>query len=134
MTKAQKAEREELLREMRGFIKPGNTIYTVLRHVSQSGMSRNISLYILDEDGRGNIYPRMLDGMAAKVLGYSLARNTEGVKVGGAGMDMGFHLVYALGRALYPDGFKLKEGQYGRNGDTSGFDKDGGYSLRHQWI
>lgn len=44
-------------------------------------------------------------------------------------MDMTFEVVYELGHYLYPKGFKLSKGQYGRNGDTSGYDKDGGYAL-----
>ena|ERR1035437_1828097 len=51
---------------------------------------------------------------------------------GGCGMDMGFHLVYNLGRTLFPEGFKV-EGR-GRNGDASGWDKDGGYALKQRWI
>ena len=32
-----------------------------------------------------------------------MARDGSGVRVSGAGMDMGFHLVYSLGRAVWPD-------------------------------
>ena len=32
----------------------------------------------------------------------------EGVKVGGAGMDMGFHLVYNLAAVLFDDGYALE--------------------------
>lgn len=47
-------------------------------------------------------------------------------------MDMGFSVVYNLSSALFPDGFKTTG--FGRNGDTSGWDKDGGYKLKQEWI
>ena len=31
-----------------------------------------------------------------------------GVKVGGCGMDMGFHLIYNLSSVLYKDGYAIK--------------------------
>lgn len=31
----------------------------------------------------------------------------NGIKVEGAGMDMGFHLVYSLSQRLFGDGYKL---------------------------
>jgi hypothetical protein len=68
----------------------------------------------------------------AKALDYPLDRDREGLKVSGCGMDMGFAVVHELGRALFPEGFKV-EG-VGRNGDTSGWDRDGGYALKHRWI
>jgi hypothetical protein len=73
-------------------------------------------------------------------------------------MDMGWELVYTLGCYLWPEGFgikgKLPLGRtcrpatkekaalavskgaefYGRNGDTSGWDDDGGYALSHRWL
>jgi hypothetical protein len=32
----------------------------------------------------------------------------NGIRVGGCGMDMGFHLVYTLSRALFDDGYYVK--------------------------
>jgi hypothetical protein len=46
-----------------------------------------------------------------------------GITVGGGGMDMGFHLVYNLGRVLWPFGFK-----------RAGKRCDGGYALRQEWL
>ena len=42
MTKAQMAERDEAIANLREILKPGDTVYTILRHVSKSGMSRVI--------------------------------------------------------------------------------------------
>jgi len=119
---------EEIKARLMEKLTPGREVYTALKHVSKSGMTRHISVYIV-ENGQIND----ISWEASHILGYKRADN-DGLKVGGSGMDMGFHLVYSLSRALYPDGFKLPEGKHGRNGDTSGFDRDGGYALLHRWI
>lgn len=110
-------------------VKAGKKVYTIVRHVSASGMSRSISSFI---QHKGDII--CIDWYINRILGYKFDKNQRGLKIGGCGMDMGFHLVYSLGRALYPEGFKLTKDQYGRNGDKSGFDKDGGYSLKQTWM
>jgi hypothetical protein len=119
-----KAMRKEYCkRELLSMLKPGDTVYCILRSVSRSGMQRQISLCVAT-DGMRNI-----DSLAADLMGYPV---DKGIKVTGCGMDMGFHLVYNLGRCLFPEGFPV-EGR-GRNGDTSGHDNDGGYALKHSWL
>ena len=68
-------------------------IYTVLDHVSQSGMTRRISAFVpvMCDDGRGNMHPDIV----------CVARE---YKMGGCGMDMGFHLAYCMFLEAYPDG------------------------------
>jgi hypothetical protein len=81
---------------------PGTPVYTILRHVSSSGMSRDISAMIV-RDGR----PFLLDGLIlAADLGFRRSRRRygEGLAMGGYGMDMGFSLVYSLSSSLYRDG------------------------------
>ena len=107
-------------------LKPGDTVYTVLRHVSRSGMQRRISLYAI-VDGQ----PAGLDWAAAAVIGANLHRDRDGIVVGGCGMDMGFHLVYNLGCALWPKGDGVTA--TGRNGSTKP-EYDGGYLLNHRWM
>lgn len=108
---------------------PGRTVYTVVRKVSASGMSREISVLIPTKDGIQDI-----SWYVAHLLDYKRSDKNGGIKIGGCGMDMGFALVYNTGRKLYPNGFKLQKGQFGRNGDKSGFDKDGGYALKQSWL
>lgn len=119
-TNAQRAQALETLRE---HFKPGQTVYTILRHVSSSGMSRDISIVTIEG---GEV--RQWDYAVACVLSESLAKS-EGIKVSGCGMDMGFHLVYNLGRTLWPDGTPEPHGT--RNGQP---DRDGGYALKHRWL
>jgi len=121
---------KEAIAYLRKTLKPGAKVYTICRHVSSSGMSRSISVLISTKDGI-----QSLDWYVANALDYKRDDKHQGaIKIGGCGMDMGFALVYNLGRKLYPDGFKLPKGKFGRNGDKSGFDKDGGYSLDQNWL
>lgn len=122
------AEKDEAIARLREWIKPGATLYTILRHVSRSGMNRVIEVVQLREDGE----VRVLGFNIALAVGYSYDRQRDGIKVGGCGSDMGFEVVYNLGRVLFPDGFEVKG--VGRNGDTSGWDNDGGYALRQRWL
>lgn len=107
-TKAQLQERDEARARLRELLeqspKRGNgrpLIYTVLRHVSQSGMSRDISLKLVDENG----VLRDITYTAALALGEKV-KDRHGawvIRVGGCGMDMGFHLVYSLSSVLFAD-------------------------------
>jgi hypothetical protein len=99
---------EHAKKSLLGLLNKGDTVYTVLRHVSASGMSRRIDLYTFQDNK-----PVYLSGYFAMMQGEEPPR--DGYKVGGCGMDMGFHLVYSLSSMLY-DGTR------------------GGYVLRHEWL
>ena len=133
-TKTQLAEREEARATLRELVERSQkrrdgspVIYTFLRHVSKSGMSRDITLKIVDGDGT----LRDITYTAALALGEKPKdRNGQRViRVGGCGMDMGFHLVYSLGCALWPNGTPEPHGT--RNGEP---DSAGGYALKHRWL
>ena len=64
------------------YLPVGTTVRTVLRHVSQSGMSRSISLHVVVDNVLVNITVP-----AANVLGMRIDRY-DGIKVTGCGMDM----------------------------------------------
>jgi hypothetical protein len=145
LPKAKEMQEAEAIVHLRSVLKPGDIVYTVLRHVSRSGMSRNIDLYYMAIEGgpcvaghNNGMYARpvWISGYVGHAIGSPQSRKnwerSQGLTVGGCGMDMGFHLVYSLGRVLFPDGFKVTG--RGRNGDTSGHDKDGGYGLEHKWL
>lgn len=99
MSQISNTERAAIIENLRGAIKPGATVYTILRHVSATDMSRRISVVTFAADGS----PRQWDYAASKVLGWSKKVGTEGVTVVGDGMDMGFHLVESLCRAVGVD-------------------------------
>lgn len=101
MTKAKQSVRDEAIASLRETLKPGDTVHTVLRNVSRSGMSRDIDLYKI-VDGE----TRWLSRLAAKACGFTFNEKRDCIKVGGCGMDMGFHLVYSLSRVLFHDQFE----------------------------
>ena len=111
---AKETERQEAIAKLREYLKAGNTVYTILRHVSQSGMTRRISLVTFKKN-----QPIFLDYWASKALGWTLNRDKERIHVGGCGMDMGFHLVYTLSRTIF-------QGKRRR--------PDAGYKLNHRWL
>jgi hypothetical protein len=110
--------REYAIKQLREILKAGDTVYTVLRHVSASGMTRRIDLYTIKDNA-----PRFLTGYAAHAIGWKWGEKA-GLVVGGCGMDMGFHAVYTLSRTLFPEGFD----------DGRDQSRDGGYALRHEWL
>jgi len=105
--------REQLLTHY--FIGDGDIVYTILRHRSSSGMSRDISLLITDKD-TGRIVD--ITYYAAAAMGDRLieSKGHRAIRVNGAGMDMGFHLVYNLSSVLF-----------------HGQDR-AGYVLKQEWI
>ena len=133
-------ERAEAIKELRKLLRPGSKVYTILRSVSASGMTRRIDLYTIQMTGKpfGTSRGEMafLTDYAAKVLGYRHDYKWGGLVVGGCGMDMGWHVVHSLGCVLFPKGFiPAKAGGRGRNGspDTER-DTDGGYALNQSWL
>lgn len=138
-------------------LRPGEKVYTVLRHVSRSGMTRIIDPIRMTPDG-----PRTLAAPVAALLGLRLDRDRWGVKIEGCGMDMGFELVYLLGHHLFPDGFGCV-GEHCPSSDHANGDRnftphgacdlcletshppskgheiahwhsEGGYALRQSWL
>jgi hypothetical protein len=116
-------------------IKPGDVIYTRVNHVSRSGMSRNISAYVMRDNSPVNISTSV-----ATVIGEGIA-NDGGVKMGGCGMDMGFSLVYELSYALFKGGFvcigencPANDHSNGDRDYTPHAHSDAGYALRQRWM
>lgn len=131
-------------RERLAFLKPGDRVYCVLRHVSASGMFRVIQLVAFPK-GRANGRPFNLGWNAATVMGDRYDQKREGIAVGGAGMDMGFHLVYNLGATLWPKGYRCSGKKRGchSNDHSNGphyepdgrmHHRDGGYALESVWL
>lgn len=117
MGKVTKHDREAGLNQLRSWVKPGDTVYTTLRSVSRSGMSRNMEVFVIKDNE-----PIRLTWWICKagIGGARYDLKTESLKVGGCGMDMGFHIVYSLSCALFCyDG---------------GYNHDAAYSLKHRWL
>lgn len=91
-------EQREAADKLRDMLGDTPRVYTVLRHVSASGMSRDVSLLIADADGL-----RDITYTAAVAMGENIreSRGHRAIRVGGCGMDMGYHLVSSLSWRLY---------------------------------
>lgn len=97
-----KSELEEFL--LRASTEGGKAIiYTIIRSVAKSGMSRVISFNYVEAKTNRIL---SLDYAIGQFLDYKPAKH-EGLHIKGCGMDMGFHVVYTLAQELYGDGYKL---------------------------
>jgi hypothetical protein len=103
-------------------------------------MTRWIDVYVMRDNA-----PRSITGYVAAACGFSYADNRhQGLKVGGCGMDMGFHVVYSLGRAMYPYGVPCTgEGCLSNAHSYADWDytvspehvhSDGGYAFQQRWL
>ncbi len=94
------------------YLTPGATVYTLRRRISSSGLTHDISLYVVNNNKLENI-----TYYAAHALGERLIESAgyRAIRQQGGGMDMGFNLVYNLSSVLY-----------------AGQDR-AGYVLKHEW-
>ena len=134
-------DRLEAYNELREILKPGDTVYTTLEHVSRSGMQRVIRVFVFHDN-----QPYNLTYKVAKLLDYKEdPKHDYGLKVGGCGMDMGFSVVYNLSSALYRESgyecLELKGLRCPSNFHVNTRDKTktepihhDGYALRHRWL
>ena len=138
--KTNQTEHEKLCRAMLAKqLKPGDTVYTILRHVSRSGMMRRISAITI-KAGRKEISIRQFDHALEILCGFKMGDH-DGNMIGGCGRDMGFELVYQLSTALWPDGFTCPGESCQSNDHTNGDKRrdphrhaNGGYALRQKWL
>ena len=103
--------------QAREYLKQFGTLHTMLRHVSKSGMSRDISVV-----GSLNGEVENVTWYVARALDYKLHSNNTGnhvIKMKGCGMDMGYALIYNLSRAIY---------------ETPDNQSDAGYIIKQRWL
>lgn len=95
-----KHNRVEAIEKLRDLFAGDNkpVIHTITRHVSASGMTRDISLIYIKDNAIHNI-----TYWGALALEWQLSEKSgnRAIRVSGAGMDMGFHTVYTLSRVIY---------------------------------
>ena len=97
-----KADQHAAIQELRTMLPPGSTVTTVLRHVSKSGMSRDIDCFKLRYFGED--HHAWLSRLIGKATGGHMLRDKQdALRVSGCRMDMGFAIVWS--HALYPDRF-----------------------------
>jgi hypothetical protein len=99
-----KTREQKMSEQIKKYIKKGDTVYTICRQVSASGMYRHISLLIKTDENILN-----LSYSIAEILGMRYKDKTNSIGVSGCGMDMGFHVVYELSHHLFGDGYAIKQ-------------------------
>jgi len=111
------------------------TVFVNQRHVSRSGMTRYLDLYLLPSYDKAffwsqspllilagtqsQIEPRRITLLIAKALQWPYHKERETLIVSGCGMDMHFHTVYSLSCLLYCN---------------KHYDHEKAYYLKHQTI
>ena len=115
----------------------GETIYTILRHCSRSGMMRVVEAYVI-RNNRPVCIGAILTDDETKKLPFKRDRTRDGYVIGGCGMDVGFELVYTIGAIAFPNGFdcmgdKCLSNDH-MNGDHRSHHSDGGYAFKHNWL
>lgn len=151
MASATRTERDEAIEKLHEILKPGDTVHTVVTHVARSGMSRSIRAIVVKDNE-----PIDISWLVARLGIGRMDRDNGGVRMTGAGMDMGFALVYDLSYHLFPGGFGCIGERCPSNDHSNGdrdytphmngapntftpgyvghWHRDGGYALRHRWL
>lgn len=128
-------ERDEAIKWLRRTLRPGQTVWTILRHVARSGMFRRISVLTFRKGE-----PVYLDHpVELAVMGKPASQ--DGITIDGAGEDKGFALVYGLASQLWPNGFTCPGKRCPSSDHTNGdrnyrphHHKGGGFALRQRWL
>lgn len=140
ISKAEQERRDDARTTLRGLLDQATnrTIYTVLKHVSSSGMTRIIDAMIMLDD-----QPVSVAHIYATATGDSFD-SRGGVKMSGTGMDMGFALAYNISRFAYPGGYPCDGTDCSSNDHSnkphpariegSMIHSDGGYRFDHRWL
>ena len=92
--------KEEAIEKLKEEIKEGDVLWTDLKHVSKSGMTRHIAVRHIKDN-----YPLNYTYIVAKALGSKVSDKYDGIMRKGCGMDMGFELIYNLSLILYGNGY-----------------------------
>lgn len=111
MTIATEEAKQHARKQLISILPKGSTVYTILKHLSRSGMFRVIDLIYIKDNQPWHVPYGLLED-----IGFKYNRRHEGIARTGTGMDMGFDLVYSLSCKLY------------------GSEHDNAYALNQRWI
>jgi len=85
-------------------LKENETVYVTIRQISESGLSRKMSFFKIEtwqHDGSQSI--RNITDYVAEITNHKVTGDKYGrktIKVVGAGMDMGYHIVEQISQKL----------------------------------
>jgi len=101
-----KEDKNEIIRRLKQVFPVGSTAYTSLVDVTKSGMTRWIKVIKIEED-RPFYYSYPINTLLD--CKQETRNGSQCVKVGGCGMDMGFHLIYTISSILHDDGYAINQ-------------------------
>lgn len=101
-------EQQAAAERLKKRLTPGDTVYLILKHTSQTGMTRVITLLQFATDGRDKALILHLSHDAATATGMRHDPTRDGVKVSSGSIEAGSHLVACLGQSLFGDSNALK--------------------------
>lgn len=88
----------------------GSTVFTIIRHVAQSGMSRDISIVYIGTGSDGSPSVAWPSYAVAAVTGYAMSSNAtnNAIRVKGCGANFAQSIVSDLAWRLYGDSDALR--------------------------
>ncbi|WP_277558988.1 hypothetical protein [Ereboglobus sp. PH5-10] len=96
--------RTQAIKSLRAeYLKCGDTVYAILRHISKSGTTRHIDLYVID----GGL-PYRITKLAADAIGIRYDRKRATIRVVAVGLDAAEHVVSDLAWHLFGNCDALK--------------------------
>jgi len=103
MARVTKEEKQIAYNNLKEYVNEGDTIYTIVKKVAPSGMSRQMSVIVRTDTGISNI-----SWWVARALGYRMCKGRDCFSISGCGQDMGYAVAYDIGATLFGDGYKIK--------------------------
>jgi hypothetical protein len=148
VTSVKREEKATAKKYLSELLEPGDVITTILTSVNPEGSSRTMRIAVVKPlcwQHDKTPYIRDITRAVAHACGYrESVKDWKGLIAGGGGMDMGFSVVYSIGRVLFPDGVpctgnpgtcRSNDHHNGDNDYTAGkIHKDGGYAFRAEWL
>lgn len=88
---------------LKAWLKPGATVYAVLRGHSRSGLSRTLEFYVVF-----NREICRITWSVGRILDLTYDERLEALRMKGCGLDLGREIVERLGTALFDDSQALR--------------------------
>lgn len=98
--------RNEAIERLRQLLPVGRRVFTILRSITRSRMTREIDVLFWDDTSKA---PVIFSWLAGQALDYDLSKHNA-VVVRGTGMDMEFYLVSQIATLLHGDGHAFAHG------------------------
>lgn len=94
-------DKQAAINRLKEILHEGDVLHMFVTNVARSGMSRSINIYFFSADDRGKVDTQWLAYFVANALEMKFDKDRDSVRIGGAGMDMGFAIADHLSRVLF---------------------------------